>query len=452
MRGAGLATIVLPIVLGPILLRGRMSIEGLALLLVPATWAYYHRQHGRLVPVTGVNPFIWFVLAAVAVSAWTTPSLEWSAPKIESVLLGALLFWATAEALRGRLPVAAAVPWLCVAGVAIALASLFGTRWEAKYEFMRPLVSLLPVRWAGLPGAGGGFNANPVGATMAFFLPLAIWPAVSEWRSDRPLAASLMTVAAGLFASVLVLSQSRSAWVACVTGVAVAVALTTRRAALTIGAFVGAFALLAGAWFMPEADSPSGLSMHGRTELWSRALMAIGDFPVTGLGMNVFRHALDVLYPVFSHPPGRDVAHSHNGVLQLALDTGLAGMTACVALWATLLTLLTRVARGGATVPVRAWGSGVLAGMVSQAVFQATDAIPLGAKVGALWWIAAGVAMCLHDGLGRVATPLAPSAIAASWLAISALAVTLALWSPLAGVLAGSAGGVGLGYLAARRA
>ena len=88
----------------------------------------------------------------------------------------------------------------------------------------------------------------------------------------------------------------------------------------------------------PGAGTTGSLrTLGGRAEIWSRALYVIEDFPLTGMGMNTFRRVMPVLYP--TTPIGsndaliEDVGHAHNHLLQAALDLGLPGLIAYLAIW-----------------------------------------------------------------------------------------------------------------------
>ena len=79
---------------------------------------------------------------------------------------------------------------------------------------------------------------------------------------------------------------------------------------------------------LTTGDVTSGLD--GRLEIWSRALYAIQDFPFTGLGFGTFEQVVAVLYPLFLNPAGT-VPHAHNLFLQVAVDLGLPGLVAYLA-------------------------------------------------------------------------------------------------------------------------
>ena len=138
-------------------------------------------------------------------------------------------------------------------------------------------------------------------------------------------------------------------------------------------------------------------NVSGRMELWSRALYGIQDFPITGMGMNAFRKVMPVLYPTFLTSPDFDVAHAHNHLLQAALDLGTP--------WTGRLSrdLAGRRRAAGSCVPSR-WSDplyrlmagGLGAGLIAHFVFSMTDAIPLGAKVGVLFWLTLALVVSLH--------------------------------------------------------
>jgi putative inorganic carbon (HCO3(-)) transporter len=68
-----------------------------------------------------------------------------------------------------------------------------------------------------------------------------------------------------------------------------------------------------------------------RVEIWSRAIYAIQDFSLTGLGLGTFERVIAVLYPLFLNPEGT-VPDAHNLFLQVAVDLGLPGLVAYLAL------------------------------------------------------------------------------------------------------------------------
>ena len=84
-----------------------------------------------------------------------------------------------------------------------------------------------------------------------------------------------------------------------------------------------------------------GLSGMGtRVEIWSRALIMITAFPLTGVGLNAFRSLVPLTVPLQEVSPALDIAHAHNVaeqqhmLLQTALDVGILGLCAYLAMLA----------------------------------------------------------------------------------------------------------------------
>ena len=137
--------------------------------------------------------------------------------------------------------------------------------------------------------------------------------------------------------------------------------------------------------FRPPGGTAGEISFSGRPEIWSRAIYAIQDFPFTGTGLGTFRRVVNLLYPLFTISPDTDIAHAHNMFLQVAVDVGLPGLIAYLA----LLELAGVVAweRPGAVPGSCAPGLGLFAGLIALHVYGLTDAIGTGFETGyrALW-------------------------------------------------------------------
>jgi len=84
-----------------------------------------------------------------------------------------------------------------------------------------------------------------------------------------------------------------------------------------------------------------------RVEIWSRAIFMIQDFSFTGIGMGSFTEVADTLYP-FSSSPGR-ISHAHNLFLQVAVDLGIPGLIAWLAILLTVIFVSWQVYCSGKT-------------------------------------------------------------------------------------------------------
>ena len=374
----------------------------LALLGVPAWWGVRWWRRGHLVSPTPLDLPILLLLGQVLVSLWATADPAFSLPKVAGVVLGVAVYYAVAEvaAVGGGAGLAVAAGGFLAAGVGVALVGALGLRWPARLPVLREALAHIPQAIRGLPGAEEGFNIHEVGGALLWVVPvaLALWVWALGGRGLRPLprlgAVLALTAALGSTLGVLILTQSRGSWAGFAVGLwamllvqgwlgLLAGLLLLALAGGTV-AYLGLEGLrewavrLAGPAFVP-------MGVGGRVEIWSRALYGMADFPFTGMGMNMFRRVAPVLYPLFGSPPDQDIAHAHNEFLQAALDLGVPGLVAFLALvlgagWVLLRAL--RRERGFR----RALAVGLWGGLVAHAAFGMVDAVALGAKPGFLFW------------------------------------------------------------------
>jgi putative inorganic carbon (HCO3(-)) transporter len=321
-----------------------------------------------------------------------------------------------------------------MAGLGIAGLGLFGTNWLAKFGFLMPITSRLPTRITGLPGAEAGFSGNELAGALVWVIPVYIVLAVllfvrardvrAAWGWWRTVVLTAVIGMATLFVTGLLgLTQSRGGYLGFgLAMIGLAFIVLSRRWRLLLGsAVIAAVILLVAVWrFQDDTvlhvlvnDSPalspdSALgTWEGRSEVWSRAIYGIQDFPFTGMGMNTFRRVVHVLYPLFLVSPDVDIAHAHNEFLQAGLDLGIPGLIAFVALYIGAFWMLADIWRltptsnlqpstpalskvEGSNLQLhltRALVLGFGGGLFAHIVYSMTDAVALGAKPGFLFWM-----------------------------------------------------------------
>jgi putative inorganic carbon (hco3(-)) transporter len=304
---------------------------------------------------------------------------------------------------------------------------LVGIDWLDKVPALSAISQKLPVLIRGLPGAEAGFSANEVAGALILILPLQVvllatglrrWPhlAPSDPLAARPRLWLAAQAALLLFAgSLLLLSQSRGAWVGLSVGLLLMLAWNNRRARwlmlgagalstmtlLAVGGPATAFSLLA-----RVAVSDIGAKVIQRQTLWYYGLLIIRDFPLTGMGLNVFRRALPVLYPTVPLPAGYDITHVHNHLLQAAINFGLPGLVAYLGLWFGAAYALLATYRATADPWLRSVALGLAAGLAAHFVFGISDVIDFGAKLGIFFWFALALVISLYH-LANAAVPSA---------------------------------------------
>ncbi|MFC2023157.1 O-antigen ligase family protein [Chloroflexota bacterium] len=360
------------------------------------------------------------LLVTVPVAVWASAFPELTLPKLSSLILGLAAFRAVVNAVRTPRHLLMVAVLFLLLGLGVATVGLVSTAWSSKWAILQPVLNRIPRLIQALPGAAAGIHPNELAGTLLLFFPVslaALWMGRSDqgWLRWMVSLATLLLVL--FFGIVLLITQSRSAWIGAVMGGAVMVSVRWRPArwAVLAAALVLVYGLLSfgpqealASLFPATASEPIGtlastVTFEGRLELWNRALYAIQDFAFTGCGLGTFRKVVHQLYPMFLWSPDADIAHAHNIFLQVALDLGVPGLVAYLALAGTSLWIGLRLAHsprdsdGYEGSPYRWLALGVLGSLVAFHVYGLTDAVALGAKPGVAYWMLLALAAALWN-------------------------------------------------------
>jgi putative inorganic carbon (HCO3(-)) transporter len=362
------------------------------------------------VPVTPLNGTLLLLLAAVLLSLTASFDVSYSAPKVLGLVLEVALFFALVRAIRTLRAVTVAIELFAVAGGALAAIGLLGTHWLDKVPVLNRMAAHAPAVIR-LPGLSEGFQPNAVGGTLILFIPLQFALVVAE-RASRAGRRAVFLTTLVVTTAVLVLTQSRNAWLSLLVAVAASAIWASRGRVRRAGIALVLVTAIAGAavWVqarpLVERVVGAGLPIDvlTRVELWSRAIDIIEDFPFTGVGMSGFRRVVPVMYPALLADPASDVVHAHNHLLQAGVDLGLPGLIAYLALWLGVAAMLVRTARGSTDARVRLMAGGLGAGLLAFFSFGTADTIALGAKGGAVFWVAIALATALNQSWPQART------------------------------------------------
>jgi putative inorganic carbon (HCO3(-)) transporter len=408
--------------------RPRWTATALAVLVV--WWLLRWAVRGEPWPVTPFNGALLLFALMVPVGIWASPAREATLPDAVRVVLGLITFRAVTMAVNERHKFAPAVGVFCLIGLVLIGVGLLGAQWSAKMPILGKLSGRIPHLITTVPEDQGtpGVNPNHLAGALTLYLPLSL-ALVFSWRFSRRamigplfgLVGSLLFFA--LVVGTLLLTQSRSGWMGGAAGVLALVSLagltSRRRWARGLGGSLPVLAMLAvGALvlrlgpqqlgeslFGKESASPveevvGAITLEDRVEIWSRALYAIQDFPFTGCGLGAFRRVVPVLYPLFTVPPDTDIGHAHNIFLQTALDLGIPGLVAYLALLGIALAVCWQVAVKGDRWE-RAIALGLAGSLIALHAYGMTDALALGSKPAVAFWFALGlIAALIRSGRG----------------------------------------------------
>lgn len=380
------------------------------LLIIPFFWLLHLIYGQSLFPNTPFNLGLALMGVMLVISLTVTFDYELSLTKMAGILYGIALLMATTRLVQAnRRAIWWVVGVVLLVGVAAALAGLLGVRWLAPFDMLNGLKNL-PGDLQGIPGAVGGvINENELAGTLAWIAPLFIAGLIGLPRATPRYGrflAFFLALGTLLLVGVIIATQSRGGVLALLLGTALVIALFVPRQWRLVVLVVATVVSLA--WYFSygsalDAAAPGAdtLGLSSRVEIWSRAVMAIGDFPITGLSVNGFRQALQVLYPTFVVDPTLDMGHAHNHLLQAALDLGLPGLVGYLSLWLLSAGMLARNMRRlthshNEDHPLFALTAGLAGALAAGWVFGMLDAISLGARPAFIWWLLIALASGSH--------------------------------------------------------
>ena len=240
-------------------------------------------------------------------------------------------------------------------------------------------------------------NPNVLAEYLVFVLPFSL--ALAWYQRDWSLRL-LYGGATALQVLCLVLTMSRSGWLAFAAGMAVFAVLLDRRL-LLVGLGLGVLALpvlLRSDVFLQRLLSIFSLkdsSNAHRIVVWQETLVMIRNFWATGVGLG--HRAFRFLYPYFAFDRSKYPFHSHNTYLQVAVETGLFGLAALLLYLGSILKgAVRRIFVEGhpfdRTMLVAATSS--LAGILVFGLFESVLYLP---KIIIMFWTVVGITLTLLE-------------------------------------------------------
>ncbi|HEX2906758.1 MAG TPA: O-antigen ligase family protein [Phototrophicaceae bacterium] len=371
------------------------------LYLTPLFWGARWLSYRRLGSFTPLTFWLLALVGLMALNVYTAP-FTWYNRTVNGLfilgrpLLGMLLIFYFIEYARNYKKTNLLLTATTILGLLLGIIALVATQWNNKSDQLGVILDLLPVM-LNLPGMKGGFNANEIAGALIYLLPVLAALAVYRWRLKLPRMG--VSIAFILVFAALFLGQSRLAIIGMLAALGlvawlVAPAGRWRSLALLVVILVGIFQVLImnNVFDLGRRSSMRArdeISYSNRTGMWRSALAIIQDYPLTGVGMNMYRAApVRQLYPVKNYET-RVLPHAHNEWLQLGADLGVPGLIGFAGLYLiTAYMLLVSYQRGSDD--MKALAVGVFAGLIAHGVFGMGDAIPWWDRFSfVFWWLLA---------------------------------------------------------------
>ncbi|MBW6473915.1 MAG: O-antigen ligase family protein [Anaerolineaceae bacterium] len=402
------------------------------LLLIPFTWLISVLAKRQPVPVTPMNLAFLVIAVQVLISLYATYDIAVSLQKVTGVIWGMAVFFALVRFGKKRIGIFVTTLIFILGSAGISVLGLLGIEWPTnKIIIFNSVYDQFPKISSLIPGLSEGFHPNEVGGALTWIIPF--WMVVLGWlimrfKKIRKHTSSILIILyiliglflLGLSSVVLLFSQSRSAYIGLALGLILLLLVVLPKKIkwgyiflLIIGVGILTYYILNGQFvtYVNQLFPDSGMAsmafsmntLSGRVEIWSRAIYAVQDFAFTGMGMNTFRHIVNVLYPlqtISADVPVKDIGHAHNLFLQTALDLGIPGLIGFIGMYMTsfwmTLESLRRLNKSFNRNPITNALTkeifyvilvGFLGGQIAHLGFSMTDAISFGAKPGILFWV-----------------------------------------------------------------
>jgi putative inorganic carbon (HCO3(-)) transporter len=374
------------------------------ILIIPLLWMVRKIVEKQFVAPTMVNVPIFIFLLAVLISTLRVPDFSHSLGKFAGVLFAIAFFYAAADVLKTGKLLKWAVNLFLLGGFLFSLIGLLGMpTFKGKHlDILMKIKDKIPRIDFGLPGAELGFSTNAVGGTLLLVIPLFFVIGAAAWLDQNKKDAVLPVIGLAVTGGVLLLTQSRGAWVSLfistvIIGLLLLVKIMKKKKIYLIvvtGLLVLAIIVGIGVYSMAHSDQlqPGIKQAEGtllfRIQLWNLAIPIVKANPMCGIGLNNFRTEPEVRYFLSS---------AHNQFLHIAVELGIPALIAYLAILLIMGYMCVQVWEKSPAAWMRIAALGLGWGQLAFLFFGLTDAIPPGAKVGILFWISLALISVLYQ-------------------------------------------------------
>ena len=370
----------------------------LIFLVIPLLWMVRRIIHRHFFQRTLLDIPLLIILFQVLVSSVFIAYPPYVFPKAAGLLLGVGMFYAVTGLLKTEKLLKAGIFLFLAGGFFFSLLGLSGMyTFKVKHlDFLAKIKEVLPRIDFNLPGAEMGFSPNAVGGILILFVPVFMVVLYIYLGDERK--AVKFCLGGGLFVVlvVLVLTQSRGSLLGLTAAFVIFVFLSLRkRKGVLVSVITGL--LVVSILLLPsvlEVDQVKLTTQQAegtllfRVQMWDQALPRIAAYPLTGIGLNHFRYLPEIKY---------DVSHAHNKLIHMAVELGIPAAAAYLALLILTGYMVVTVWRKSKVKWLRLTVLGLGCGQLAHAIYEITDVIPLGAKVGIFFWLSLALIAAIYN-------------------------------------------------------
>lgn len=250
-------------------------------------------------------------------------------------------------------------------------------------------------------------NPNVMSGALALWTPIALflaWRPLGANKQQRWLLRIVASASAVALTLALYLLRTRGVWLALSVALVLVALVRWPRfwrllpllvTGLWLAVMQGWYARFIAAIFR---DDPVG-GLDVRYDIWARALLALREFSITGLGMGGWAQLSPLLYPSSMTSPLSTIEHAHNLIIQIGVDLGVPGLIAYLALLGLSFGLATRARRrflAAANYPAANLSLAVWAALAAMLIHGLVDAVTWGTKPAVLAWVLLALCAVLY--------------------------------------------------------
>lgn len=336
-------------------------------------------------PLTGLHVVLIFTMAS---ALWV------SSDQVHSVIaVGYILFAIALYSSLLQLPgicsstdLMSGLLILCGLGLSMLTPFILVLRSETRVLTAHTLMSLFQTQM----NLGETIHPNVLAGALVLIIPLSLSVLLDRKEHGRRVFFFCL-LATAMMSTAFLLTQSRGGVLGLSTAIVTLSSFRFRR--FKIIAILGCVASISGLYlagpqaaaeWLSKGESFQGIA--GRLEIWQASLIAVADFPFTGIGIGTFTTVIPLLYPLSF--PIESYPHAHNLFLQIGLDLGLPGLIAYLALLINLFVMLIITLRSAHSTPLQhTLAIGAAGSLVGMLVHGLLDAVTWGTKLSFLPWM-----------------------------------------------------------------
>lgn len=319
-------------------------------------------------------------------------------PQVFRLLAGIALFYAVVNWGSSKSRVGWLIFLLSVTGAGLSLYGLLSVKWVTeRLAYIPSSVFAFLQMWA-----ADQIHPNVMAGSLVLFTPLLF--SLILFNSKPPFSKSYQWVFQFLYFLSLIgviggmaLTQSRGAVLGFLVAIIVLITLRWKW-----GWIFGLALVCVGLVVLARGSSPlvetlliseTLGSISVRIEIWTRAISFVEIYPWTGIGMGAFKYLMEYLMPILTIE-GREIIHTHNLFLQVAIDLGLPGLVGWLSVLIVAIAVSWNLYKTGLASGER-WvmglGAGLLCSSVTLVVHGMIDSVVWGLRSAPIVWLFWGI-------------------------------------------------------------